>query len=81
MLLCDLDRLKEINDRFGHATGDRVLKAAADVLRERVRAGDLVARLGGDEFAVLCPGHGASPRRRRWARTCAGGCALDPRTR
>jgi len=55
VLLCDLDQLKEINDRFGHATGDRVLKAAADVLRERVRAGDLVARLGGDEFAVLCP--------------------------
>ena len=55
MLLCDLDRLKEINDRFGHATGDRVLKAAADVLRERVRAGDLAARLGGDEFGVLCP--------------------------
>ena len=55
VLLCDLDRLKEVNDRFGHATGDRVLKAAADVLRERVRAGDLAARLGGDEFAVLCP--------------------------
>jgi diguanylate cyclase (GGDEF)-like protein len=55
VLLCDLDRLKEINDRFGHATGDSVLKAAADVLRERVRAGDLAARLGGDEFAILCP--------------------------
>jgi diguanylate cyclase (GGDEF)-like protein len=55
VLLCDLDRLKDVNDRFGHATGDRVLKAAADVLRERVRAGDLAARLGGDEFAVLCP--------------------------
>jgi diguanylate cyclase (GGDEF)-like protein len=55
VLLCDLDRLKNINDRFGHAIGDRVLKAAADVLRERVRAGDLVARLGGDEFAILCP--------------------------
>jgi diguanylate cyclase (GGDEF)-like protein len=55
VLLCDLDRLKDINDRFGHAIGDRVLKAVADVLRERVRAGDLAARLGGDEFAVLCP--------------------------
>jgi len=55
VLICDLDRLKDVNDRFGHATGDRVLKAAADVLRERVRAGDLAARLGGDEFAVLCP--------------------------
>jgi diguanylate cyclase (GGDEF)-like protein len=58
VLLCDLDRLKEINDRFGHATGDRVLKQAADVLRQRVRAGDLAARLGGDEFAVLCPDTG-----------------------
>jgi diguanylate cyclase (GGDEF)-like protein len=55
VLLCDLDRLKDVNDRFGHATGDRVLQVAADVLRERVRAGDLAARLGGDEFAVLCP--------------------------
>jgi len=54
VLLCDLDLLKDVNDRFGHATGDLVLKAAADVLRERVRAGDLAARLGGDEFAVLC---------------------------
>jgi diguanylate cyclase (GGDEF)-like protein len=55
VLLCDLDRLKEINDRFGHATGDRVLKEVADVLLQRVRAGDLVARLGGDEFGILCP--------------------------
>ncbi|MEA2332432.1 MAG: hypothetical protein QOK00_1135 [Thermoleophilaceae bacterium] len=58
VLLCDLDRLKEVNDRFGHATGDRVLKAAADVISDRVRAGDLAARLGGDEFAVLCPDTG-----------------------
>ena len=55
MILCDLDRLKDVNDRFGHAVGDRVLKATADVLRERVRASDLAARLGGDEFGVLCP--------------------------
>jgi diguanylate cyclase (GGDEF)-like protein len=55
LLLCDLDHLKEINDRYGHASGDRVLKSIADVLRERVRAGDLSARLGGDEFGVICP--------------------------
>jgi diguanylate cyclase (GGDEF)-like protein len=55
VILCDLDRLKDVNDRFGHAVGDRVLKAAADVLRERVRAIDLAARIGGDEFGVLCP--------------------------
>ena len=67
MLICDLDGLKEINDGFGHATGDRVLEATADVLRTRVRAGDHVARLGGDEFAVLCPDH--RPR----LGLCAGG--------
>jgi diguanylate cyclase (GGDEF)-like protein len=55
LLLCDLDHLKEINDRYGHASGDRVLKSIADVLRERVRIGDLSARLGGDEFGVICP--------------------------
>src|SRR3954447_11211344 len=58
VLLCDLDHLKDINDRYGHATGDRVLKTIADVLRERVRVGDLAARLGGDEFGVICPDTG-----------------------
>jgi diguanylate cyclase (GGDEF)-like protein len=58
VLLCDLDRLKEINDRFGHALGDRVLSLVGDVLRERVRVGDLPARLGGDEFGVICPDTG-----------------------
>jgi diguanylate cyclase (GGDEF)-like protein len=55
VLLCDLDHLKEINDRHGHAAGDRALQAIAGVLRERVRTGDLPARLGGDEFGVICP--------------------------
>jgi diguanylate cyclase (GGDEF)-like protein len=55
LLLCDLDHLKEINDRYGHASGDQVLKSIAGVLRERVRTGDLSARLGGDEFGVICP--------------------------
>jgi len=55
VMLCDVDRLKEVNDGFGHATGDRVLQVAAGALRERVRASDLVARLGGDEFGILCP--------------------------
>jgi diguanylate cyclase (GGDEF)-like protein len=55
VMLFDLDHLKEINDRYGHATGDHVLKTIADALRERVRVGDLAARLGGDEFGVICP--------------------------
>ncbi|MEO1090460.1 MAG: sensor domain-containing diguanylate cyclase [Pseudomonadota bacterium] len=49
----DLDRFKSINDRFGHAVGDEVLKIVADRLMRVVTFEDLVARLGGDEFAVL----------------------------
>ncbi len=53
LVVLDVDRLKPINDEFGHAAGDQVLKAiVAAVLRE-VRASDVVGRLGGDEFAVL----------------------------
>jgi len=53
LIVLDVDRLKPINDAFGHAAGDQVLKAiVAAVLRE-VRASDVVGRLGGDEFAVL----------------------------
>jgi diguanylate cyclase (GGDEF)-like protein len=54
VLICDIDRFKSVNDRCGHAIGDRVLETVAGVLMRRVRTGDLVARIGGDEFAVLC---------------------------
>jgi diguanylate cyclase (GGDEF)-like protein len=53
VLSCDLDRLKEANDRYGHAAGDTLLRATANLLRSCVRDRDLVARIGGDEFAVL----------------------------
>jgi diguanylate cyclase (GGDEF)-like protein len=49
----DLDDLKSVNDRFGHAAGDACLKAVADRLLANVRDGDVVGRMGGDEFAVI----------------------------
>lgn len=53
--VCDIDRFKAVNDRHGHAVGDRVLKAVARVLEESC-PGHMVSRFGGEEFVVLLPG-------------------------
>lgn len=53
VLFLDLDDMKSINDTFGHAIGDRVLKSVADRLTQSLRGGDTVARVGGDEFLIL----------------------------
>jgi diguanylate cyclase (GGDEF)-like protein len=53
LIVLDVDRLKPINDAFGHAAGDEVLKAIVAVLLRQVRSSDVIARLGGDEFALL----------------------------
>jgi len=53
VLMIDVNRFKEINDRFGHTAGDRVLQAVAGALRDTVRGSDIVVRYGGDEFLVL----------------------------
>jgi diguanylate cyclase (GGDEF)-like protein/PAS domain S-box-containing protein len=55
VLLIDLDRFKDVNDRFGHRAGDALLRTVAQALRHRVRETDVLARLGGDEFAVILP--------------------------
>jgi len=53
VLLIDLDNFKSINDRFGHAVGDRILKMFADTAANTVRPSDFVGRLGGEEFAAV----------------------------
>ena len=53
VLYIDIDDFKEINDRYGHATGDRALQSVADLLRATLRESDLVGRQGGDEFVAL----------------------------
>jgi diguanylate cyclase (GGDEF)-like protein len=53
MMMLDLDHFKSINDNFGHAIGDEVLRTFADVARSSMRASDIIGRLGGEEFAVI----------------------------
>jgi len=58
LLLIDVDAFKQINDHYGHSTGDRVLRELAAHASAEVRAGDLLARIGGDELALFAPGAG-----------------------
>ncbi len=66
VMSADVDGLKPINDAYGHASGDAVLRAVANLLRTTIRETDLLARIGGDEFvAVLRGDHPATPTRVR----------------
>jgi diguanylate cyclase (GGDEF)-like protein len=77
VLLCDLDHFKQVNDRFGHDTGDRVLTSFATLLRTSVRAHDTVIRWGGEEFLVILPGceqAGAASLAERLLNACPDAC-------
>lgn len=55
LIILDLDGFKEINDRYGHPAGDRLLLDVANIIRNSVRETDLPARYGGEEFVIICP--------------------------
>lgn len=55
VIMIDLDGFKQVNDRYGHLEGDKVLTAVANLLNDRVRQSNVVARYGGDEFAIMLP--------------------------
>ncbi len=54
LIICDIDRFKQVNDNYGHPAGDEVIKSFAQLLKGSCRSGDLVARYGGEEFVMLC---------------------------
>ena len=60
VMLLDIDHFKEINDRYGHAAGDRALVDISAIMRNNLRSQDLLGRYGGDEFLVLLPDTGTS---------------------
>ena len=55
LVMLDIDEFKNINDQFGHAAGDRVLKRIAEVMSHAVRSIDIIGRYGGDEFIIILP--------------------------
>lgn len=75
LVMMDIDHFKNVNDLYGHSTGDIALKAVGSMLSATTRLGDLAFRLGGEEFAVLLVGmghEGALERAENWRSTLAG---------
>jgi diguanylate cyclase (GGDEF)-like protein len=77
VLMLDLDRFKEVNDRHGHEAGDRVLIAVADCMRDTLRVEDIYGRLGGDEFVVVMAGADEQAGQRAACRLQEAAAAVD----
>ncbi|MBI5282175.1 MAG: diguanylate cyclase [Candidatus Solibacter usitatus] len=71
ILVCDLDGFKQVNDRFGHLAGNKLLQAVGQGLKDLCREYDFVARMGGDEFVMVLPGPTEDALRLRRRRLCA----------
>ena len=72
LILADMDSLKEVNDRDGHAVGNDLLRRAADILSRKLEYGDQIARVGGDEFAIITSAPGRDAVRALCSRLTAG---------
>ena len=69
IFIIDVDKFKEVNDTFGHMSGNHVLKKMAMILKNMVRSSDLVCRMGGDEFILLCSGFETEAQAHAFARS------------
>jgi diguanylate cyclase (GGDEF)-like protein len=65
VIMLDLDHFKRVNDTYGHDAGDRVLTAAAELLKTQIRASDIACRYGGEEFALVLPDAGLAAAQTR----------------
>jgi diguanylate cyclase (GGDEF)-like protein len=72
IMLVDVDHFKQVNDLFGHPSGDRVLRELARIMRQTVRETEIVARYGGEEFALILPQTGAEQAMVAAQRVCNG---------
>lgn len=78
VVLCDLDHFKSINDRFGHAAGDHVLRQAVSACQAHLRVSDIFGRVGGEEFGIVLPGCGLEDAKQRAERLRQALIAIDP---
>ncbi len=78
VVLCDLDHFKAINDRFGHAAGDHVLRQAVAACQAHLRVSDIFGRVGGEEFGIVLPGCGLDDAKQRAERLRQALIAIDP---